>query len=75
MTIDFIVGLPVTTDGYDSIRVVVDHLTKLVYFLSVKTGYNARDYARLFLKEIVRLYNVPVVIISDRGPQFTSRFW
>ena len=65
----------VTTGGYDSIWVVVDRLTKSAHFLPVKTGYSAGDYARLFLREIVRLHGVPVVIISDRGPQFTSQFW
>ena len=75
ISMDFVVGLPVTTGGYDSIWVVVDRLTKSAHFLPVKTGYSAGDYARLFLKEIVRLHGIPVSIISDRGPQFTSRFW
>ena len=65
---DFVVGLLVTTGGYNSIWVVADRLTKSVHFLSVKTGYSAGDYARLFLREIVRLHRVPIVIISDRGP-------
>ena len=72
---DFVVLLPTTTGRYDSIWVVVDRLTKSAHFLPVKTGFSAENYARLFLREIVHLHGVPVVIISDRGPQFTSRFW
>ena len=60
--------------GYGSIWVVVDHLIKLAHFLSVKTRYCVEDYAILFLSEIIHLYGVPVVIIFDRGPQFTSLF-
>ena len=46
---DFVVGLPTTTGGYDFIWVVVDRVTKSAHFLLVKMGYSARDYARLFL--------------------------
>ena len=65
---DFVVGLPMTTRGDDSIWVMVDHLIKLAHFLLVKTRYGAGDYARLFLREIVRLHGVLVIIIYDRGP-------
>ena len=68
ITMDFIVGFPVTTEGYDSIWVVVDRLTKLAHFLPVMTEYSAGDYARLFLKKIVQLHGVSIVIILDRGP-------
>ena len=74
VTMDFVVKLPTTTGGYDSIWVVVDCLTKSAHFLPVKMGYTVRDYAKLFLQEIVRLHGVPIVITSERGPQFTSRF-
>ena len=33
------------------------------------------DYAKLYINEIVRLHGVPLSIISDMGPQFTSHFW
>ena len=75
IAMDFVVGLPVTTGGYDSIWVVIDRLTKSAHFLPVKTKYGASDYANLFVKEIVRLHGVPTSIVSDRGSQFTSRFW
>ncbi|XP_070004939.1 uncharacterized protein [Nicotiana sylvestris] len=52
-----------------------DRLTKSAHFLSVKTTYGRVKYAQIFMNEIVRLHGVPISIISDRGSQFTSRFW
>ena len=75
ITMDFVVGLPRTPKGYDSIWVIVDRLTKSAHFLPVKTTYTAAQYARLYLDEIVSLHGVPTSIVSDRGPQFTSKFW
>src|SRR5262249_51082751 len=75
MTMDFVVGLPRTQKGCDSIWVIVDRLTKSAHFLPVKTTYSAAQYAQIYLNEIIPLHGIPVSIISDRGPQFTSRFW
>ncbi|XP_027772660.1 uncharacterized protein LOC114077181 [Solanum pennellii] len=50
-------------------------LTKSAHFLPVRTTYSAEDYARLYVREIVRLHGVPTSIISDRGAQFTANFW
>ncbi|XP_055822063.1 uncharacterized protein LOC129890554 [Solanum dulcamara] len=47
----------------------------MAHFLPVRTTYSAGDYARLYIKEIVRLHGVPVSIITDRGAQFTVNFW
>ena len=75
VTMDFVVGLLVTISEYDLIWVAVDWLTKSAHFLPVKIGFSVRDYARIFLKEIVHLHGVLVIIISDKGYQFTFRFW
>ena len=75
ITMDFVVGLPRTKKGYDFVWVIIDRFTKSAHFLPVKTTYTAADYAQLFVDEIVKLHGVPVSIISDRGSQFTSRFW
>jgi len=72
---DFIVGLPCTSQGYDSIWVIVDRLTKSAHFLPVKTTYTVKKYAKLYLQRIVYLHGVPNTIISDKGSQFVSRFW
>ena len=75
VTMDFVMGLPRCTRGFDSIWVVVDLLTKSAHFLHVKSTYTTNKYAKLYVAEIVKLHGVPVSIVSDRDPKFTSRFW
>ena len=75
INMDFVVGLPRTAGGYDSIWVIIDRLMKSAHFLEVKTTYTVEQYAQLYIRRIVCLHGIPVSIISDRGPQFTSRFW
>jgi hypothetical protein len=75
ITMDFIVGLPRTQKGYNSIWVVVDRLTKVAHFILVNTTYSGARLAELYISRIVCLHGVPKKIISDRGSQFTSRFW
>ncbi|WVZ64189.1 hypothetical protein U9M48_013751 [Paspalum notatum var. saurae] len=72
---DFIVGLPRTQSGFDSIWVVVDRLTKVAHFIPVKTTYSGAKLAELYMSRIVCLHGVPKKIVSDRGTQFTSHFW
>jgi hypothetical protein len=71
---DFIVGLPRTHAGYDSILVIVDRLTKVAHFIPVKTIYSGAKPAELYMLRIVCLHGVPKKIVSDRGSQFTSKF-
>ena len=54
---------------------VVDKLTKSSHFIPVKSTYSVEDYARIFIDEIVCRHGISLSIISDRGTQFTSRFW
>ncbi|WVZ53404.1 hypothetical protein U9M48_004350 [Paspalum notatum var. saurae] len=72
---DFIVGLPRTQSGFDSIWVVVDRLTKVAHFIPVKTTYSGAKLSELYMSRIVCLHGVPKKIVSDRGTQFTSHFW
>jgi hypothetical protein len=72
---DFIFGLPHTQAGYDSIWVIVDHLTKVAHFIPVKTTYSGAKLAELYMSRIVCLHGVPKKIMSDRDSQFTSKFW
>ena len=71
---DFIIGLPLTQQGHDSIWVIVDRLTKSAHFVLVNTTYLAGKYAELYVSQIVRLHGVPQTIVSDQGPQFKARF-
>jgi len=75
VSMDFISGLPTSVKGYDSIWVIVDHLTKVARFIPVRTDYRPHQYAELYFEHIVRQDGVPWTIISDRGPQFTAHFW
>ena len=75
IAMDFVVGLPRTLKGYDSIWVIVDRLTKSAHFIPIKTTYSVAQYAQIYIQNIVSLHGVPISIISDRGTQFTSRFW
>jgi hypothetical protein len=72
---DFIVELPKTQNGYDSIWVIVDRLSKFAHFIPVKTTYKGSKHAELYIARIVCLHGVHKKIVADRGPQFTSKFW
>ena len=72
---DFVVGLPLTGRKHDSVWVVVDRLTKSAHFLPMRTDYSLDKLVELYIKEIVQLHEIPISIISDRDPRFTSRFW
>ena len=75
ITMDFVVGLPLTWRKHDSVWVIVDRLTKSAHFLPVRTDYSLDKLVELYIKEIVRLHRIPISIISNRDPRFTSRFW
>jgi transposase InsO family protein len=75
ISMDFIVGLPLTARKKDSIWVIVDRLTKTAHFIAVHTTYSNHDYAELYIDQIVRLHGIPKTIVSDRGTRFVARFW
>ncbi|XP_042387466.1 uncharacterized protein LOC121979543 [Zingiber officinale] len=75
VAMDFVVGLPTTPKGSNAVWVIVDRLTKSAHFLPVKTTFTMTQYAELYIKEVVRLHGIPVQIMSDRDPKFTSGFW
>ena len=72
---DFVTGLPRIQRQHDAIWVIVDRLTKSAHFLPVNVKDSLETLAQLYVNEIVRLHGVPVSIVSDRDPRFTSRFW
>jgi hypothetical protein len=75
ISMDFIVGLPTTQSGYDSIWVIFDRFSKVAHFILVKTTYKGAKLAELYIARIMCLHGVPKKIVSDRGTQFMSRFW
>ena len=75
ITMDFVTGFLRTQRQHDAIWVIVDRLTKSAHFLPVSNDDPLDKLAQLYVDEIVRLHGVPISIVSDRDPRFTSRFW
>ncbi|GJS40138.1 reverse transcriptase domain-containing protein [Tanacetum coccineum] len=75
ITMDFITKQPKTSNGHDTIWVIVDRLTKSAHFIPTRDSYSMETLTRLYIKEIVSRHGVPISIISNRDSYFTSRFW
>ncbi|TQD86597.1 hypothetical protein C1H46_027863 [Malus baccata] len=75
ITMDFVYKLPRTENGFDGVWVVVDRLTKSAHFIPVREKSSLNKLAQLFISKVVKYHGVPVNIISDRDPRFTSKFW
>nr|GEW18478.1 reverse transcriptase domain-containing protein [Tanacetum cinerariifolium] len=74
IAMDFVTKLPRTSNGHDTILVIMDRLTKSAHFLPMQEDYKMDRLARLYLKGIVSRHGVPISIISDCDSRFTSRF-
>ncbi|GKD86346.1 putative reverse transcriptase domain-containing protein [Tanacetum coccineum] len=75
ITMDFITKLPKTSNGHDTIWVLVDRLTKSAHFIPTSETDSMETLTRLYIKEIVSRHGALISIISDRDSRFTSRFW
>ncbi|GJT65703.1 putative reverse transcriptase domain-containing protein [Tanacetum coccineum] len=72
---NFVTKLPKTPQGYDTIWVIVDRLTKSAIFTPIGETDPMDKLARIYLKEVVTRHGIPVSIICDRDPRFASNFW
>ena len=75
VTFDFIVKLPETERGNNSICVFVDKLTEMVHFVACREDLSAKDFAELYVNQIWRLHGLSRKFITDRDSRFTSAFW
>ncbi|GJW81612.1 putative reverse transcriptase domain-containing protein [Tanacetum coccineum] len=75
ITMDFVTKLPKSSQGYDTIWVIVDRLTKSAIFVPMRETDPLEKLARMYLKEVVTRHGIPVSIICDRDPRFASNFW
>ncbi|GJX61533.1 putative reverse transcriptase domain-containing protein [Tanacetum coccineum] len=74
ITMDFVMKLPKSSQGYDTIWVIVDRLTKSAIFVPMRETNPMDKLARMYLKEVVTKHGIPVSIICDRDPRFASNF-
>nr|GEU54463.1 putative reverse transcriptase domain, ribonuclease H-like domain, aspartic peptidase domain protein [Tanacetum cinerariifolium] len=75
ITMDFVTKLPKSSQGYDTIWVILDRLTNSAIFTPIRETDPMDKLARIYLKEVVTRHGIPVLIISDRDSRFASNFW
>ncbi|GJX00700.1 putative reverse transcriptase domain-containing protein [Tanacetum coccineum] len=75
ITMDFVTKLPKSSQGYDTIWVIVDRLTKSAIFTLMRETDSTEKLARMYIKEVVTRHGIPVSIICDRDPKFALHFW
>ncbi len=71
---DFVTGLP-PSSGNTVVLTVVDRFSKAVHFIPLPKLPSARETAVIVFDHFFRIHGLPVDVVSDRGPQFSSRFW
>ena len=74
ISMDFVTGLP-PSNGNTVVLTVVDRLSKMVHFIALPKLPSAKETAEVMMFNVFKIHGFPEDIVSDRGPQFISRFW
>ena len=74
ITMDFVSGFPLV-NGKNAVWVRVDRLIKVAHFIPIWFKHNMEELVGLYVENIVKLHEVPKMIISDRDPRLTLHFW
>ncbi|ETI55875.1 hypothetical protein F443_01466 [Phytophthora nicotianae P1569] len=75
ISMDLLSPLPTTPAGFDAVLVIVDRLIKRTHFLPTHSTATASATAQLFCNFHQHLHGLPLSIVSDRDPRFTSALW
>jgi hypothetical protein len=75
VTIDFIAKFPRTRKKHDAIMVVVENITKDAHFIPMKFTHKETNVVDIYMREVIHLHDIPKTIVSERDPNFTSKFW
>ena len=74
ISLDFVTGLP-ASQGHTTVLTVVARFSKMVRFIALPKLPSAKETAEVMMDLVFKIHGFPKDIVSDRGPQFVSRFW
>uniref|UniRef100_A0A3Q3ALY7 Gypsy retrotransposon integrase-like protein 1 n=1 Tax=Kryptolebias marmoratus TaxID=37003 RepID=A0A3Q3ALY7_KRYMA len=74
ISLDFVTGLP-PSQGNTVILTIIDRFSKSAHFIPLPKLPTALETAKILTQQVFRLHGIPIDIVSDRGPQFTSQVW
>lgn len=72
---DFILRLPIVQNRFNALWIIIDKLTKIVHFLLIKDANHVGQLGKLYVREIVRLYEMSKTMVSNRDIWFVLAFW
>ncbi len=74
IALDFVTALPPSL-GNTVVLTVVDRFSKAAHFIPLPKLPSAKETAATVVNHVFRIHGLPADVVSDRGPQFVSKFW